>query len=644
MEVCGIMKAISTSFFLEAKNCFVRDFLMVFISSLSMFFATFIDFPFQAENSEASDLASTLSLVVITWCLFLAIFCRSVTRDLDDREYFSQHPLYYRYHYIGKCIYIFLVLGIVSVMEFFILLLHALHYSSSLVALELADLVNNLWMNLCQSLFIAGVILFVSLFRPFHYALLIVIVSAVYFSFQTWPVLEPINAVFLFYSLNALPYLTSASFFCFSGMLIFERKMKLAPKTAKPFFALKARWLKKLRISLWAPTVCTFLVAGTALYVTINQNEGDDELSAWSEAVIDFKRSVRKIKNQQSAQTVYFSYQFNSNNVQIFEVLAESSDSEWKKLHEEFFITFEEGRSVIDVFIKASQKHQLGSTRGSYVVINAAAISTAVEKKRAKLQRVLRHELAHVLINEISRYKFIANTEILGGFLHEGLATLVEHHWIPNDEVLIAEAALHYQVFDKTFYELLPQLVHYKEYDYMLNYSLGYVFWGEFVKIYGQQKVRDFLRQLGKDDVDDMHYERIWFLFHKASLANIDLYKVFHASKKTLRSAYEQLDSRYKTDTAKLADFKVTRMNEKEILIPYQFARPELIYCVFRQKNSLMTVAVRLQEKDYSGRKGGLCKITEGNQDEVQLSIHFSNGLNFYSRWIGIPDALEKDI
>lgn len=631
------MKAIITSCWMEAKISFTRDFLLIFIYSLAIFFEKFTDFPFQAETVESFTPVSELSMILVSCCIFLAVFCRSIFRDLDDREYYNQHPLNYQQHFIGKCIYISLVFVVISLIDFVIPLIRNIYYSSSLVTYSFSNLLDSLIFDLSSGLYMAGLLLFASLFRPFHYALLIILVSAIFYLGETWPSIKPLLPAFSIKPTSPLPYLFFVPIYWLLGMIIFNQRMVLAPKKKTSLIIKKLAWLKKIHISKWIPIAITATLV-MIIFRTASE-QIDVETSPFESARAELAQSVYRIKNQTSLNSEYFSFKFQKHNQWIFEELSNYADSEWKSLHKEFSIPFnEEDIYMIDVFIKASQQHQLGSTRGSFVILNADAINASANKKQT-LKKTFRHELAHVLINQLSQYQFSIRTDILGGFLHEGLATLVEHNWNPNDENSIKEAALHFKTFDQTLFEILPKSGYFSQYDYRLNYTLGYVFWGEFVKLYGQQKVQYFLSTLGSYDEEENQFSGISFLFHKANLANIDLYKVFHKSRMTLESSYTKLDTPIATDTKQLKDFKAARLDKDKLLIPYQFINPANVYCLFRKKESLDIENQPLQEKDYSGRKGGLCKIPQETADEVQLIIRFKNQINFYSPWIDVPES-----
>lgn len=630
------MKTILTSFWMEARISFTRDFLLIFLYTLTIFFEKITDFPFQIEIIEKFGPSSELSMILISCCIFLAIFCRTIFRDLDDREYYSQHPLNYRQHFFGKYIYICVIFVLISSIDLLIPLLRDIYYSSSLVAYDFSDLLDALAYDLSTGLYMAGLLLFVSLFRPFHYAFLIATVSAVFYLAQTWPYIKDWLPIFTLERSKLLPYLLYSPIFCLLGMILFEHRMTLAPKQKKAFFK-KLSWVKKAHPLKWVPTLIMLMMVG--LIFRLVGNQIDLESSPFESARTEFMQSVRQIKNQTSLPSEYFSFKFQKDNQWIFEELSKYADKEWEMLHKEFSIPFKkEDQYQISVFIKASQKHQLGSTRGSFIVINAETLNASANKKSA-LKRTFRHELAHVLINHLSQYQFSIRRNILSSFLHEGLATLVDHNWDPNDKKLIEEAALHFKTYDQSFFEMLPKLGYFSPYDYRLNYSLGYVFWAEFVKLYGQKSVKTFLNQLGKYDEEESQFEGISFLFHKSNLAKIDLYKAFHASKLKLDASYKTFDPSIKMETKRLKHFKAARLNKNEILIPYPFTTANRVHCLFRKRGSLLDEEEAIfQQKEFSGRKGGICTLPKENMNEVQLLIRLKNELIFYSPWIAVPE------
>ncbi len=124
---------------MEARASFTRDFLVVLLISLIAFFATFTDFPFTPdEPEELTDFAELISSL-LQWSILLAIFSRTLQRDLVNREYFNQHPLNYRYQYIGKCVYVFLVMSIWDLISIGLGYSHDDYYSNSLSAVNVAE-------------------------------------------------------------------------------------------------------------------------------------------------------------------------------------------------------------------------------------------------------------------------------------------------------------------------------------------------------------------------------------------------------------------------------------------------------------------------------------------------------------------------
>ncbi|GEM_PF-2067267 len=630
MELYRIIKEVGLSCWMEAKICFTRDFLVVFIIGLVLFFTTYTDFPFTPDDSEdLSDIAE-LAAILVQWCIVLAVFSRTVLRDMDNREYFNQHPLNYRYHFTGKCVYIFLVITIWDLIGFGIRLSHDLYYSNSLTVLNVYDTSAEFFQEIPRTIFTASFILFISLFRPLHYALIIGIESASFYAIQTWPSIEskvPLSTEDYF------PNLLWGFIFWLLGALLFEARMTEHPREIASSWGQRWKRIKQVRALRWTPVILAAATASASFSLAKNETE----ISPIEKMKAGLMDSVRHLEDQSSSNTDHFSFKYATQNQWIKEELSATSDFVWKQLHDEFSMPLRSDLNI-DVFIKASEKHMLGSTRGSFIVINAETIAASNNSKTV-LQNTLRHELAHVLINQISDFQFLSRTDIFHSFLHEGLAQLVEYNWQSDDPALIREAALHYKVFDERLLNLIPELDYFDDYDYALNYSLGYVFWGEFVKIYGREKVREFLEQLGKEHDRDGYYEGAQFLFYKVDLAEVDFYKVLHATTATLGAAYEGLDDHMKLETKGLKEFKAARLSEKTLLIPYYFETAKSARCVFRRKDALTTRSVQLKPKDYSGRTGGICSIPEVDLDQVQVSVKYGNGVKFRSRWSNIPEG-----
>ncbi len=640
------MKAIYTSFWMEAKVSFTRDFLLLFLFSLSIFFLTFTDFPFQIIEEVTNENVGSLAIfstLLAYLCLFLAIFCRSIFRDLENQTYFNQHPVNYQQHYLGKCFYIYFVYILISLISFAIPLLHSFYYADSLTSFNLSTLFDHLSIDLSTGFFMTGIVLFSSLFRPLHYGVLICIVSVFFYLAQSWPAISHLLPSFDEEYPAPLPFIIYAPIFWLLGMLMFEWKMVIAPKQKTSFLSGKLTWLKKLRGFKWITFTIPFILLAVIFKMAFSEVETIGlESSPYQKAKAEFMESVQQVKNQTKQQSKYFSFNFQKNNQWIYKTLSSYVDSEWEQLHKEFFIPSpKQAAYKIDVFIKTSQKHQLGSTRGAFVVLNAETINNSLDKNTT-LKEVFRHELAHVIVNQLSAYHFSDRTDIMGNFFHEGLATLVDHNWNPDDTAIIQEAALHFKVFDQTLFELIPKLGNFSRYAYKLNYSLGYVFWGEFVKLYGQQKAQAFLSQLGEYADEDYQYAGINYLFYKSKLADIDLFKVFYATKQVLASSFNQLDPLIKKEALYFKNFKVARLNQQELLAPYPL-QTNFNQCLFRKKGTFSIDSSILHQKNFSERKGGVCKISKATPDEMQINIIFNNGLIFYSPWIDIPESRLMD-
>lgn len=177
------MKAIIHSLLLETKVGLIRNLLFVVISALLVFFEVFTDFPFipHAQAQEHTSKDEQLLDIMVYWIILLAIFRQCVLGDLDNRTYFAQHPLNYKSHFIGKCIFLCLIFIVVDLLVFAVHGFCGLYYSHSLGVFTLNTYTDRLVADIAGSLFSGGFILLISLFRPLHFALLIVIVTVLLF-------------------------------------------------------------------------------------------------------------------------------------------------------------------------------------------------------------------------------------------------------------------------------------------------------------------------------------------------------------------------------------------------------------------------------------------------------------------------------
>ncbi len=622
------MNAFVASIFLETKTSMTRNILFVMLCTLLFYFSTFTDFPYAQHESEDMSTRARLLGELISWIILLAVFRRTVLRDLDDRDYFSQHPINYKVHFLGKCFCVCLLLILINLIDALINQLFGVYYGNSLGSFIENDVLENLSVYLTGSLFASGFILLLALFQPWHFALLIGMIAGVFQAIDNQLIME-----------DQVPFLSDkfqtslvwAPVPWLLGMFVFEWKMTRTSASAKFLSTRRLRWLKKLHIIKLGAVVITL----ACLYFTIDMINDHKSNSPIKKLRNNLKASLRQLRNQESAGSRYFSFKFQKESQWLFEQLSRYADQEWQLLHKEFDMLVDE-HSKINVFIKISDEHTFGSTRGSFVVINAETINSSYDKKTT-LNKTFRHELAHVLINHKSDYQFVYRKNIFGDFFHEGLAELVERNWNTNNTELIDEAALHYKIYDQDLVNLIPKLGRFSEYDYHLNYSLGYVFWSQFVKMYGREKVNDFLWILGDKLAQDREYEGLQFLYHKASIAEIDLYKVFHATKKTLDLALESIDVQVKAQTQGLKNFKATRLESHKILIPYEFQNHTRAFCKFRKKDTLQSSKEKVEPWNYQGRIGGLCNTPENNVDELQLLIYFDGNIDFRSRWIDMP-------
>lgn len=622
------MRAILSSLLLETKFGWIRNVLFIIISALLIFIEAFTDFPYTPEEHEEMSKTVRLFEILFYWIVILAIFRQCVLRDLDSREYFCQHPINYKYHFLGKCVFLCLINVLVDLLSFSIYELSEFYYGNSLGSFPVNNPTERLFAAMARSLFASGLILLIAIFRPFHFALLIGVLTGAFILIDAKPILE--NYIPLFAN-NFRASLFWSPVLWLLGMTIFEWKMTQTPGTARFFSLQRFGWIQKLHLTKIAPWAITIISVVLAFYL----NRPQHELSPIQKVRKELMSSIRQLRNHENMDTRNFSFKFQQEHQWIADELSTFAEQEWKQLHQEFGIRFSE-ESPIDVFIKQSDEHTLGSTRGAFIIINSATISSSYNKK-ATLKRTFRHELAHVLINRLSDYQFVDKADILGGFFHEGLAELVERNWNANDTALTREAALHYKTYDQDLIALLPKLGRFSEYDYDLNYSLGYVFWGEFVKIYGRGKVKNFLLALEELGEEDDQYKGLPFLFHKANAAKIDLYKVFQASKLAMSTVHEELDDQMILDTQPLKNFKAVRLESNLILIPYEFQNQAHALCKFREKDSIHTSTEKIKKWSYQGRMGGLCNPPGNKEGELQLLIYFDSGIDFRSRWIDVP-------
>ncbi|POZ50132.1 hypothetical protein [Methylovulum psychrotolerans] len=624
------MKAIIQSLLLETKIGLIRNLLFVVISALLVFFEAFTDFPFSphAQAQEYTSKDEQLLDILIYWILFLAIFRQCVLRDLDSRIYFAQHPLNYKSHFIGKCIFLCLIFVLVDLLVFAVRGFCGFYYSYSLGAFTLNTYTDRLVADIAGSLFSGGFILLISLFRPLHFALLIVIVIGAFVLVDA----QPNSASYVpLFAESFRPSLFWAPVPWLLGMYLYEWKMTRTPVAIVGFVLQRYPRLQKLHLTKIVPVLITSGCLGFAIYL----NWPEQKLSPIQKVRQELLGAIRQLRHQDSTETNYFSFKFQQEHQWIADELTPFADQEWQHLHKEFGIPFKE-KPRVEVFIKPSDEHTLGSTRGTFIIINSATTHSA-DDQGENLKKTFRHELTHVIINRLSDFQFIENADILGGFFHEGLAELAEHNWNTDDPVLLGEAALHYKAYDEGLMSLLPKLSQFSDYDYDVNYGLGYVFWGEFVKIYGRGKVKDFLYAVGDIDAQDGEYKGIQFLFHQANLAKIDLYKVFQASELTMANVLKGLDPQLLAQVQALKHFKATRFETDKILIPYLFESPAHALCKFRQNDSLHTQTERIVKWSYQGNTGGLCNLPKHNGDELQLLIYFDSGIVFRSRWIKMP-------
>lgn len=622
------MNAILSAFWWEARVCLARNMLFVTLSLLLVLLVVFKDFPFSPPEAEENAKEAAQLGFLIDLLLVLAIFGRSVIQDLDDRWFFAQHPLDYRLRFIGKCLFVFLLNLSVTLLSFAVHGLAEWEYGNSLGSIS-ANPSESIATEMANCLFMAGFILCIALCRPLHYALLTGFVMGAFYLADAHPGWREFMPL---WSRSYQASLLGAPLPWLLGMYIYQWQMRRSVAAGGWFGGRRGRWLSKLRLRQWAPWAVTLACIGFAVYLNTPRNT----MSPVQAARTELANSLRGFDNQGSAESRYFRFKFQHGHQAIADALAGFADQEWRRLHEEFGIDFDEAGGKLDVFIKPSNEHQLGSTRGAFVIINADRFDAA-DRQALRLRKTLRHELTHVLINRQSDYRLANRKDIFAGFFHEGLAELAENNWNAADTARLQEAALNYRVYDRDLIELLPKIGWVEPYDYELNYSFGYVFWLEFAQLYGRDKIRDFLWQLGEFDDADRQYQGLQFLFHKARQADIDLYKVLQAAKTRLQQAAAGLDRRMLAETLALNNFKAAGLDGERILIPYQFPAAVGVECKFRRKDSLQSRSVAVDEWSYQGRQAGTCPRPEAQEDELQLLVGYAEGVVFRSRWIEAP-------
>ncbi len=622
----------------ETKLSFSRDVIVVLIMGLLSYFGLFFDFPFQEQQQIPYGGLSEFIMVLIIWNILLAIFSRTITRDLDQRLFFNPFPIHYRLYVLGKCLYLFLILLLITSIEVVLRLAHQLHYGSSLIPANYHDIIEEFYTGNSENVFITGLIVFVSLFRPFHYVLIVLILSAVFYASKTWPELAYAIPTLTMEDRQFGPSLAYGFGLCAISLFLFERKMIYKPRLKSRSGKRIKQWLLELHIAKWAPVLLTLLLISASTYLVYERFDETGSDSAFRLAGQALSKSIQPLRNQNYTETAYFSFNNAQQDQWIADLLMPDTDWEWQQLHHEFGLDFDPERQRIDIFIKPSQQHQLGSTRGAFIIINTDPVSQHSDTAESRIKNTFRHELTHVLINELSSNQFQIRNDILNGFLHEGLATLAENHWDNDQQVIINQAALYYGTLDQDFFELLPKIGFFSEYDYSLNYSLGYVFWSEFVKRYGRKKATRWLIQLGEPDPEDYQFSGIWYLFHKAALQDIDLYQIFYASRQILEKTYQKINPGDQQLAIQLQHLKTVRLTKQEILLPYVFKPEQLATCHFRKKNALTTQSTDVVDRDFSGTQGGVCADPGGNPEQMQVTIRLQNGLWYYSPWIEIPE------
>ncbi|MBK8816145.1 MAG: hypothetical protein IPN42_11910 [Methylococcaceae bacterium] len=628
------IKAILHSCRWEFKAGTIRNCVFISIIVLLTLFGTFTDFPYSPleKNQEGEKIGRLFNFLTMQ-LIILMVFRYAIFRELDDREFFNQHPIDYKSHYLGKCLFLLVMSVAGDVLAFSVYDVADYYYGNSLGTYSASSFTNKLPTHLSNSLVGAAFIFLAALCRPFHYAVLIAVLTAGFWAVDSHP---EIGVYLPFFSTGYGANLIWAPFLLFFGMYWFEWRMIRQPaKQAKFLSNTRFKRLKKLKLNRLLPITMTLVCLGLAVYVARPQPKMPTNRQLENRLF----STLSPLYDQELIETSYFNFSFEKQNRWIAESAAEYADRTWRQLHEEFGVAFDES-ATLDVFIKASDEHALGTTRGAFIIINANTVNAA-DDKQSTLNATLRHELTHVLINRLSQYRLVDKNGILSSFLHEGLAQLAEHRWNVNEAHLKQEAALHYNVYGLEILELLPKLERYSEFDYDLNYSLGYVFWTEFVNTYGRHKIKDFLKALADDDPDDKNFEGVQFLFHKAALANIDLYQLLQNSKRQFVLNLAGIDQQILLQAQQLKKPKTLRLPDDTILIPYRFEKSQRIRCIFRKKDSLETRKEWAKTWIYHDYTGSLCHSAKHAKEKVQIVVFFDFGLELRSAWIDIHESLQ---
>lgn len=618
----------------EFKAGKIRNTVFIVIILFLTFLGTFNDFPYNEPEAtpESNKLGKLFNFIVGQIIIFM-VFRYAIFRELDDREFFNRTPIGYKSYFLGKCLFLLIVSIAGDVFAYSIYAAADVYYGNSLETYSASRFADKLPKHASDSLFSAVFIFFAALCRPFHYAVLIAVITGLYWLVDT----KPAYAGYLpFFSSAYQADLAWTPLFLVAGMYGFEIRMRSQPSkiSANRSFRKRFRWLIRFKIGRVMAVVVTLVCFGFGIYVSIPQ----ESLPTAGQLEKRFFSSLTPLYNKNSLSTSSFTFSFEQQNRWIAESAEKYIDREWRRLQDEFGVSFDPA-DTLDVFIKPSDDHVLGSTRGAYIVINSNTVSVS-ENKQKTLRATIRHELTHVLINRLSDYRLVEKERILNSFLHEGLAQLAELEWRTDENRLNREAALHYRAYDLQLIELLPKMEHYGDYDYDLNYSFGYVFWSRFVHTFGRQKIKDFLVALAKKEPDDKDFEGTQFLFHKAALAGIDLYPILEDSKRQLLADSRDIDKSVLEQVMGLKKPKVLSVEKDSVLIPYRFDKSLRVRCFFRNKDSLQTRKQWLEPWPYQWQEGGICHAPKDSKEKLQLVVYFESGLTFMSSWVEIRNLV----
>lgn len=546
---------------------------------------------------------------VIGSAIILYIFGRRFYDPLDNRIMYGPIPLEPDMLVATLIIQVFIVnfmIGLTVVVHDYLLSLFLVNSMTDQAQFNYLE-----WFDeTLYALFVSCTVAFSATLRPLHY-----VVMALIHGLNYWTEHHDIGIDYRYIQLLIC-------LLCSGFSVIFFRR------AYQPSITMSRSPVKKRLRSLTQRRqfqLIVFVLLLTPLFMLANRQEAVDVPVL--ESIIEARnKAISAVEGQEKRISQYFTYVFHKADQAYFDQLITVSDRLYEDLCAE--LNVEPSMDGIHIFIRESEDHLLGSANGKHVVLNTATLSS---EDLGEIKSTFRHELAHVIINQLADYRFEYRKDILGAFIHEGIAELIENYWQAPDDTVQDSLALTTHSYDRAFTDIVKEAGWFAPYDYGLHYSYGHLFWYEFHKQFGRESLIELIQAIGRLDDIDQGYASFNFLYLKAQDLGMNLSPVVAAVTKHLQDRLKRNDLQQYAEV--LQHIKFRQQEDGRIIIPYHFAPDIRLICEFRAKSKISST-IRSAEPMSSGTgKGYVCE-SPGDYYRMALSISKTDQWWYRTPWM----------